>query len=206
MGRANVRQELYEEHDPSLRDKLTPEDAHQYSLPSVGKRVVDYTAEAPHEPDQEVLHEESSFLSNFVFIIQNALKSHSDLNALSIVRKKILEGRDILQLKTDWDDDGSPDFSPAHWDRIEIFLLGALKMIWEKERRVMVAPTINAVSGGTIDVHWKTQMSELLINVPRDLTKPATFYGDNFSDQSIKGTLCLTTKDYWLLLWLGLAK
>ena len=121
-------------------------------------------------------------------------------------RQRVFESRSILELPDDWDANGTSAFSQAHLARATGFLFGAVTSIWESERKVLAVPAIQPVSGGSIDIHWKTDDAELLINVPPSDDALAKFYGDNFGKRVIKGMLELSKEDYTLLLWLRLAK
>ncbi|HEV7405932.1 MAG TPA: hypothetical protein VGO11_23505 [Chthoniobacteraceae bacterium] len=169
-------------------------------------------------------HEEGHFLANYfadphstqVEWIDNAaryatwfksmlLSQKVDDGALDRVRQQLYASRAILDLENDWDDCGSLAFEESHWRRVFEFVTGCLNSLWQNHGKTMLAPSIVPVSQGSIDIHWKTAESELLINVPSDPSLLATFYGDNFGRQKVKGSLELQEDDYCLLLWLKLA-
>jgi len=63
-------------------------------------------------------------------------------------------------------------------------------------------PAILPGPDGSIDLHWKTEKYELLINIPGDLNAPASFYGDNYSTLKLEGTFDLKQLNFILIDWL----
>ena len=51
-------------------------------------------------------------------------------------------------------------------------------------------------------MHWKMPRFELLVNIPEDPTKPATFYGDDFGNSAIRGNLNPAEAIPGLVAWL----
>lgn len=125
--------------------------------------------------------------------------------ALENFQETIRGYRSILELPADWDDDGAPSFTALHFDRIERFLINAFQSIYARYRVELESPTLSPVPDGSIDVHWKTDRAELLVNVPSDQGQ-VSFYGDDFGARKAKGTMLLTDEDFPLLVWLKLAK
>ncbi len=130
---------------------------------------------------------------------------HSDQeqsNELAHVQDAIESSRYILELKDDWDEDGSARYTEAVWDRAVQFLLKYANSILETQHVRIDAPQILPGPNGSIDLHWKNSDYELLINIPADPSKPAGFYGDDYESSSIKGTFDPSKYNYGLLLWL----
>jgi hypothetical protein len=63
-------------------------------------------------------------------------------------------------------------------------------------------PTISPGPTGSIDIHWKTPKKELLINIPSDPKSPAQFYGDDYGQLCIEGTLIGSKLNALILMWL----
>ena len=110
--------------------------------------------------------------------------------------------RGILNLKDDWDGEGSEGYSEAVWARAMDFLVNHAYWLWEHQHFILDAPRISPGPIGSIDLHWKNKNYELLLNIPRDSGKPASFYGDDFGAMSIKGTLDTSHYNRGVLLWL----
>lgn len=60
-------------------------------------------------------------------------------------------------------------------------------------------PTIYNGPEGSIDILWETADHRLLINVPKDTGKPASYYGYN-SCGELKGTFETSDINRWLML------
>jgi hypothetical protein len=121
------------------------------------------------------------------------------------ILRAIDSSRQILELKDDWDEHGGEPYLEETWARAKNFLLQQAKLARENLRREMAPPAILPGPGGSIDLHWKTNRFELLVNIPREATQPATFYGDDYGAVCIRGNIN-TSEDalgligFWLLL------
>lgn len=110
--------------------------------------------------------------------------------------------RNILELEDDWDGEGSRSYLIETWTRATEFLrLYALRS-WERHGTIIDAPRILPGPDGSIDIHWKSGLHELLVNIPVDPTKPASFYGDDYGIARIEGTFDSFTFNLGLLSWL----
>lgn len=132
------------------------------------------------------------------------LTSLSDLveHLIPGVMRAIQASRDILEMGHDYDGEGSSSYSESTWDRATEFLKRsafALRIHHEKE---IQPPRILHGPEGGIDLHWKTNSHELLINIPADPGEPADFYGDSGPDNTIKGKLDTSAQNEWILMWL----
>ena len=110
--------------------------------------------------------------------------------------------RQLLTLQEDWDGNGGQAFTEEHWRRVVCFLSDNALWLWERERLCIPDPKIIPGPGRSIDVHWKSDELELLLNVPEDASLPASFYGDDHKRDAINGTLGIAHDNFWLMLWL----
>ncbi len=94
----------------------------------------------------------------------------------------------ILTLKEDWDGDGGKPYQEETWKRATTFIRKLSEKLWLDVGLKLPVPKICPGPGGSIDVHWKSQKYELLINVPENADEPADVYGDNYKELVIKGT------------------
>lgn len=133
---------------------------------------------------------------NLIQIIDSFPSELSDL--LEVVQSS----RSILELKDNWDDEGSPAYSEATWNRAVLFFLKNALWVWKNHATIIDAPRILPGPKGTIDLHWETETYELLINIPIEPSAPATFYGDDRGNLSIKGTFDPSVYNKGLLMWL----
>ena len=118
------------------------------------------------------------------------------------IEAAIEASRSILELRDDWDEEGSPGYSNETWDRATQFVR---RVAWSFKNacgRWIDAPKITPGPDGSIDVRWKTQKRSLLINFPADGERPADFFGSDRGTDTIKGTLDLSSPNQWLLMWL----
>lgn len=115
----------------------------------------------------------------------------------------IRASRYILDLEDDWDEEGSPRFNEATWQRATNFVKQVVSSFRQQPNGFWVdPPRILPGPKGSIDIHWKTSKRELLINVPENLSEPADYYGSGGSMDIIKGKLETSAKNEWILTWL----
>lgn len=108
---------------------------------------------------------------------------------------------ELERLPADADDEG-PTFSPDAWTRAVRFLRAAAEVCFDAFGRMPPLPLISSGPDESVDIHWKLEGIELLINVPASLTKLAGFYGDNRLGCTIKGKLNPSAPNRWILDWL----
>lgn len=63
-------------------------------------------------------------------------------------------------------------------------------------------PHIGPGPDGSVDLHWKRSSWELLVNIPAEEDSMASFYGDNYGVQKIKGSVDPKTCNVGLAAWL----
>jgi len=114
---------------------------------------------------------------------------------------EIERAREMLTLPKDWDGEGSVNYLEDTFDRAVEFLKTHSKFLKDFGLRMPV-PAITAGPNGSIDIHWKRVSWELLVNIPADSSKMASFYGDNYGVQQIRGTVDPETCNSGLAAWL----
>jgi len=123
------------------------------------------------------------------------------------IEKAIEESRSILDLRDDWDGEGSPGYADEVLDRANEFLIENAVHLWTTCGLRVDAPVIGPGPNGSIDIHWRTRDRSLLVNIPADDDEVATFYGDDRRDparRTVEGRLDLSAQNHWLLMWLAL--
>ena len=114
----------------------------------------------------------------------------SSINFETRIRKQLqaeVSRQRLLEMEDGWDGEGSPSYSEDTVDR-------AIEFVVAQARRVsdfglsIPTPHIGPGPDGSIDLHWKQSSRELLVNIPADVHKVATFYGDDYKSQKIKGS------------------
>lgn len=112
----------------------------------------------------------------------------------------------ILDLRENWDGEGSPAYSETTLKRAIDFLTSSASRYWRDHQKKLTAPRILPGPDGNIDIHWKTPQRELLISIPASLSEPASYYGDDKDDgteNAIRGRkLDVSTYNEWIIAWL----
>ena len=118
--------------------------------------------------------------------------------------QNILNSRSILLYQDDWDGQGSIAYSEKTWDWAVRFLRSYMNFVYERFGIVIAAPRILPGPDGSIDLHWKSDVCELLLNIPADENGIATFYADNKDNEEIRGKFIITEGAFTagLVLWL----
>jgi hypothetical protein len=130
------------------------------------------------------------------------VRSRSAKSENAKLKEAIAESRSLLALQPDWDGEGSPGYSESTWKRMERFLRDHSRYLNEIYGTDAPVPEILPGSKGSLDILWKCNDCELLVNIPVDLASPASFYGDDKNELSIKGQLHPTRFNQGLLQWL----
>jgi hypothetical protein len=105
------------------------------------------------------------------------------------LRSEIKAASRILELEHDWDGEGSEPYSKDTLDRAVDFLKRHVNGLWESYGIECPVPRIGPALNGSVDIHWKQPKWELLVNIPAGDRSVASFYGDNYGIQTIKGSL-----------------
>lgn len=127
---------------------------------------------------------------------------------LKDVVNEILDSKYILDLKDDWDGEGSPSFSnELYIDAIQ-FLYDYALALFNVHKIVIEAPEINPCHDGSIDLSWKNESVRLLINVKSiDGKSKVLYFRDHHNNhQSSRGELTLNCIDESFLIWMKLLK
>jgi len=95
----------------------------------------------------------------------------------------------MLDLQEDWDDEGASPIAEATWTVATDFLRRQAGVYWRYHETVLPAPSITPGSDGSVDIHWKTDRFELLVNIGKGPRFLAGFYGDDYGHSKIKGDL-----------------
>ena len=107
----------------------------------------------------------------------------------------------LLSLRDNWDDEGAQKYSSETLDRALWFLRNHMQWAREKYEAVLPIPRILPGPEGSIDLHWKCESFEVLLNIPPE-PEPASFYGDDFGNAKIQGTFDPKVFNLGLMSWL----
>jgi hypothetical protein len=132
----------------------------------------------------------------------NDVRIVAELDIYYGLQAEIEQARRILELKDDWDGEGSAGYSEETFDRAVAFLKTHMKGLWNSYGIRIPIPRIGTGPDGSIDLHWKEPSWELLVNIPADPNEMAVFYGDNYGVQKIRGSLDPNKVNLGIAAWL----
>jgi hypothetical protein len=121
----------------------------------------------------------------------------------SMLTEAIQGSRWILDLKDDHDGEGSPGYCESTWRRAAEFVRNNAVWLWQRFHIGIATPEILPGPEGSIDLHWKSEHYDLLVNMPASSSAKATFYGDDRRGTFIKGAFDPAACNQGLLLWLA---
>ncbi len=131
----------------------------------------------------------------------SVVASTSDESPSEPTEDAIQDSSWIPDLEAGWDDESALPCRKA-WERAVEFLRRHAATVRQQTGESLAAPDLTPVADGSVDLHWVNGSRELLVNVPADRRSPAAFYGDDFGDLKIKGTIDPDSTNERLLLWL----
>lgn len=121
------------------------------------------------------------------------------------LEKSIQDSKWLLDLEDDWDGEGSPSYSEVTWQKATKFLRDFLESLYSTYDMDIGLPKIAAGPQGSIDLHWKNEKFELLINIPVD-GLVAKFYGDDYHENVMEGSLNMLKINKGLCVWVDCAQ
>lgn len=138
------------------------------------------------------------------------LKDHFIINenaklppALETLDKVIESGKSrLLQLEDDYDGEGSQAPSEDTVKRATDFIKKIAFAVHSVSGRVVEIPKILPGPGGSVDVCWKTDTFQLLVNFPENREEPASYYGDDYGKNTTEGLFDVSRLDQVFLFWL----
>lgn len=115
-------------------------------------------------------------LSNISFKLPHELEE---------IAKAIEASKYLLKLEDDWDDCNAIAPSENIYNRAITFLVNYSKIILERHKIIIQPPEINPGKNGSIDLDWRSNGVELLINFVNSDVFAASYYGDNGNNNLI---------------------
>jgi hypothetical protein len=82
--------------------------------------------------------------------------------------------------------------------RATSFLRDSALQLWSERHVHADIPVISPVGDGSIDIHWKDERRQLLINVPASGDDPIEFYGDDRGRTVVRGIVDPSASTRWL--------
>jgi len=118
----------------------------------------------------------------------------------SLLRAEITEAEQMIGTPDTAEE--SPVYSRETFD-VAIAFLRAQSTQFRKMYSVCPpVPHIGVGPAGSVDLHWKQEGWELLVNIPPGCNQQAAFYGDDYGTQIIKGSLNPKKFNYGIIAWL----
>jgi hypothetical protein len=118
------------------------------------------------------------------------------------LKAEIEVAQEILKLADDWDGEGSSAYSAHTLSRAIEFLKAHSAKGFALRSAYPPVPRIGPGPDGSIDLHWKQKAWELLVNIPKDDSQMAVFYGDDYGTAKIKGSFDPKAVNLGIINWL----
>ena len=118
------------------------------------------------------------------------------------LNNELAQAESMLERPRDEDEEDTSAFSSETLLRAKTFLLGQSKQFRKICGHFPPVPRIGSGPNGSVDLYWKEKDWELLINIPAEDGKMATFYGDDYGAQKIKGSFDPNSFNYGIVPWL----
>ena len=100
---------------------------------------------------------------------------------------EINNARSVLELSDDWDGEGSKGYEESTFVQATEFVINYALWAWEKIGTIIDVPRILPGPDGTIDLYWKKDEYDLLVNIPEAPNTIVGFYGDDKEATYIEG-------------------
>lgn len=108
----------------------------------------------------------------------------------------------LTSLPDNWDGEGSAGYKTETVNSAAEFLIGQDRLLRELRGISLPVPQINAGPDGSIDLFWKQSTWELLVNVPKKGNEFASFYGEDRTGHTIKGSFDTSVPNLGVIMWL----
>ncbi len=142
--------------------------------------------------------EERSIGDDYISNVYRDIRKNNN----SELDKEIERSKYILGFENDWDEEGASKYKRETWDRGIRYLEGHARWLKENRNIVIDVPNISHGPNGSIDILWETNDYKLLLNIPEDISKKATFYGEDNQGFILEGELNTDLYNEGLTLWL----
>jgi hypothetical protein len=110
----------------------------------------------------------------------------------------LLEGKYILELNDDWDEEGSVGYTIESWKAAAQFIINFNKWLKGVFLEVFYLPKMSHGPKGTIDVIWHEDNFRLFVNIDYANNK-GTFYSDTQQKQFSEGEFLLNDFKFQML-------
>jgi hypothetical protein len=121
------------------------------------------------------------------------------------LRAAIARAQSYLQQHHDSEDPDAAQLpNDITWGRVEAFLLAQSRLALQLGHVALLdIPFVSVADGGSVDLYWRDDERTLLINIPEDLTQPASYYGQNVAGTvTMGGSVATDESTPMLAVWL----
>jgi len=132
---------------------------------------------------------------------ESSSQLHAEADDLALSEELVRAESTLEHLEDEGEEDDS-GYSSETLLRAKTFLFGQSKQFRKICGYFPPAPRIGPGPNRSIDLYWKEKDWELLVNIPPESGRMATFYGDDFGAQKIKGSFDPNSFNYGIVPWL----
>jgi hypothetical protein len=135
--------------------------------------------------------------------VKSPVENELNYESVSELDKEIERAKCILDGVVEGEDEEDfPIYTKAALARAIVFLRSQSDQFRKIGVSSVPVPKIGPGPNSSVDLHWRREGWELLVNIPSDSNRPATFYGDDYGVQKIKGSFDTTIPNRGLVIWL----
>lgn len=129
-------------------------------------------------------------------------KSCAPSSETGTLESALAESRRLLELLPNWDDEGAESIHESTWIRAANFLRKTANRVANAGSIVFPVPTLKPCPDGSIDLHWKNDLFELLLNIPPISRSAGDFYGESRDGLTVKGSFQPEIHNQGIVCWL----
>lgn len=108
----------------------------------------------------------------------------------------------ITELEENWDSEGAKKIEPIVWKNAMKFLISSSSYIFTHFDIKIFSPSILPCSDGSLDISFDNNSIRLLINFKNQYNGLASYYGDNYDYNNIKGDFISLTYIDYIYVWM----
>lgn len=139
--------------------------------------------------------------------VEFGTKSISIPFALNRLKGVVDKSRHILELEDNWDDEESESYSENVWENALTFVVNLHLTAFKVFTVKLDYPKIYPGPNGSIDIAWKADTYEVLVNFPVNPSDEITYYGEDIRSSTFKGSFKSSTScNSLLMILIGMKK
>jgi hypothetical protein len=119
-------------------------------------------------------------------------------NLYSELYDEINYSKYIVDLKDDWDGEGSVGYKVSMWSSVVKFLVDYARWIFLQTGKVLYRPNIYNGKGGGIDVLWDEHKFQMLFRIDSEASN-VVFYADDKNGQTSEGVFFIENVNFFMI-------